>query len=346
MVVCARMTPDSLSRYTLPAILHWNRNHYVVLYRITGRSGRERYHISDPSSGKRVYGASGFRTHWASCTSGDIPQGIAMFLTPGESFVRDEARGDWEGGSMRLLGRYLRQFRTQFIHVFAGLLLGCALQLMLHVSMRVNLSLVSDFFIKLLRLPMDFFDTCLMGNLLQRIGDHGRVQGFLTGQILGTLFSLLSFLVFGAVQLVYSPVMFLIFTAGSVIYAIWISVFLSRRCMLDYELFDCQTRSLRLQQVQETGSVFINEMKNILVTVFAASSVIDGGMTLGQMLAVQYIIGQLNSPVDQLMGFVYSLHSEKVARMLGPMPRAANVVSGIVMLCVLLIIALIIVIFN
>lgn len=321
------MTPDSLSRYTLPAILHWNRNHYVVLYRITGKSGHERYHISDPSSGKRVYGAYGFRRHWASCTSGDIPQGIAMFLTPGESFVRDEARGDGEGGSKGLLGRYLRQYRTQFIHVFAGLLLGCALQLMLHVSMRVNLSLVSDFFIKLLRLPMDFFDTCLMGDLLQRIGDHGRVQGFLTGQVLGTLFSLLSFLVFGAVLLVYSPVMFLIFTAGSVIYAIWISVLLSRRRTLDYELFDCQsrnqsrtyrfvtsmqeiklqdcenrrrmewedtqadlfdvqTRSLRLQQVQEAGSVFINEMKNILVTVFAASSVIDGGMTLGQMLAV------------------------------------------------------------
>lgn len=398
--VCARMTPDSLSRYTLPAILHWNQNHYVVLYRVTGKSGRERYRISDPSSGKRVYGASGFRRHWASCTSGDGSQGIAMFLTPGESFARDEARGDGEGGSMRLLGRYLRQYRTQFLHVFAGLLLGCALQLvmpfltqslvdrgirnsdigfvwlvllgelmvvtgrtatdfirrwlMLHVSMRVNLSLVSDFFIKLLRLPMDFFDTCLMGDLLQRIGDHGRVQGFLTGQVLGTLFSLLSFLVFGAVLLAYSPVVFLIFTAGSVIYAIWISVFLSRRRTLDYELFDCQsrnqsrtyrfvtsmqeiklqdcenrrrmewedtqadlfdvqTRSLRLQQVQEAGSVFINEMKNILVTVFAASSVIDGGMTLGQMLAVQYIIGQLNSPVEQLMGFVYSLQDVRLS---------------------------------
>lgn len=154
--------------------------------------------------------------------------------------------------------------------------------------------------------------------------------------------------------LVYSPVVFLIFAAGSVIHAIWISVFLSRRRTLDYELFDCQsrnqsrtcrfvtsmqeiklqdcenrrrmewedtqadlfdvqTRSFRLQQVQEAGSVFINEMKDILVTVFAASSVIDGGMTLGQMLAVQYIIGQLNSPVEQLMGFVYSLQDVRLS---------------------------------
>ena len=226
--------------------------------------------------------------------------------------------------------------------------------LLLHISMRVNISLVSDFFIKLLRLPMSFFDTKLMGDLLQRIGDHNRVQGFLTGQLLNVVFTLLSFMVLGAVLLIYDPLIFLVFLGGSLLYGGWIALFLGRRKVIDYELFehqarnqnrtyqfvtsmqeiklqDCEQRrrwewedtqadlfavqmkSLRLQQTQEAGSIFINEMKNILITVIAATAVIGGSMTLGEMLAVQYIIGQLNSPVEQLMGFVYSLQDVRMS---------------------------------
>ena len=224
----------------------------------------------------------------------------------------------------------------------------------LHISMRINISLVSDFFIKLLRLPMSFFDTKLMGDLLQRIGDHSRVQSFLTGQVLGIVFSLLSFMVFGAVLFVYDKLIFTVFIIGSVVYGVWISVFLGKRKVLDYELFeqqaknqnrtyqfitsmqeiklqDCEQRrrwewedtqadlfevemrSLKLQQSQEAGSIFINEVKNIVITVLAATAVIDGGMTLGAMLAVQYIIGQLNSPVAQLMSFIYSVQDVKIS---------------------------------
>ena len=226
--------------------------------------------------------------------------------------------------------------------------------LLLHISMRVNISLVSDFFIKLLKLPMSFFDTKLMGDLLQRIGDHSRVQSFLTGQVLGVIFTFLSFIIFGIVLYVYNPLIFGIFIVGSVCYGLWIVSFLRKRKVIDYELFECQARnqnrtyqfitsmqeiklqdceqrrrwewedtqadlfnvqmkSLKLQQTQEAGSIFINEIKNIVITVLAATAVIQGHMTLGAMLAVQYIIGQLNSPVEQFMTFIYSLQDVKIS---------------------------------
>ena len=79
------------------------------------------------------------------------------------------------------------------------------------------------------------------------------------------------------------------------------------------DLFEVQMRSLSLQQTQEAGSIFINEVKNIVITVFAATAVINGDMTLGAMLAVQYVIGQLNSPVAQIMSFIYSLQDVKIS---------------------------------
>lgn len=201
---------------------------------------------------------------------------------------------------------------------------------------------------------MSFFDTKLMGDLLQRIGDHSRVQSFLTNQVLSILFTMLSFIVFGIVLLIYNHLIFGVFLAGSVLYGLWIARFLSRRKVLDYELFeqqainqnktyqfvtsmqeiklqDCEQRrrwewedtqadlfnvqmkSLKLQQTQEAGSIFINEIKNILITVFAATAVINGQITLGAMLAIQYIVGQLNSPVEQLMSFIYSLQDVKIS---------------------------------
>lgn len=226
--------------------------------------------------------------------------------------------------------------------------------LLLHISMRINISLVSDFFIKLLKLPMSFFDTKLMGDLLQRIGDHTRVQNFLTTHVLGVIFTFFSFIIFGIVLFIYNKIIFGVFLFGSIIYGLWIATFLKKRKVLDYELFeqqainqnktyqlitsiqeiklqDCecrrrwewedtqadlfniQMRVLKLQQTQEAGSIFINEVKNIIITVLAATAVINGHMSLGAMLAVQYIIGQLNSPVEQLMSFIYSLQDVKIS---------------------------------
>ena len=225
---------------------------------------------------------------------------------------------------------------------------------LLRISMRINISLVSDFFIKLLKLPMSFFDTKLMGDLMQRMNDHSRVNNFLTQQTLNITFAMLTFVVFSVVLFIYNKVVFAIFLLGSILYGGWMALFLRRRKVLDYELFeqqainnnrtyefitsmqeiklqDCEQRkrkewektqvnlfrvqqkSLKLQQTQEAGSIFINEVKNIVVTVVAATAVIQGHMTLGMMLAVQYIIGQLNSPVEQLMNFFYSVQDVKIS---------------------------------
>ncbi len=227
-------------------------------------------------------------------------------------------------------------------------------RLLLHISMRVNITLLSDFFIKLLRLPMRFFDTKLSGDLLQRMSDHSRVQSFLTDQMLGILFTVISFAVYSVVLLCYDTMVFSIFAGGSIIYGAWTLSFLSRRRALDIEtfkvqsqssnrtwqfittmqeiklqgcggrrraeweetqadLFDVQMKSLKLRQTQEAGSIFIRETVNILITVVAAAAVIRGNISLGSMLAVQYVAGQLESPVEQIMAFIYSIQDVKIS---------------------------------
>ena len=394
----AAASTDELKEITLPCILHWNQNHFVVLYGISG-NGR-RYRIADPGKGLVSCTRRELESHWISSVTDGEPSGVVMQLTPTRDFHSHICDKTAEKRSFRFLLGYLRQYRKYFLQIILGLLLGCVLQLilpfltqaivdlgirhrdigliwlillgelmivvgrtatdfirrwlLLHISMRINISLVSDFFIKLLRLPMSFFDTKLMGDLLQRIGDHTRVQDFLTGQVLNVVFTILSFLVFGVVLFVYNHLIFAVFAAGSLCYGLWIASFLRRRKVLDYELFeqqavnqnrtyqfitsmqeiklqDCERRrrwewedtqadlfavrmkSLRLQQTQEAGSIFINEVKNIIITVLAATAVIGGRMTLGAMLAVQYIIGQLNSPVAQFMSFIYSLQDVRIS---------------------------------
>lgn len=110
--------------------------------------------------------------------------------------------------------------------------------LLLHISMRINISLVSDFLTKLLRLPMSFFDTKLMGDLMQRMNDHARVNSFLTQQTLSVLFSIMTFIVFSVVLLLYNKLIFLIFILGSILYGGWMTTFIKRRKVLDYELFE------------------------------------------------------------------------------------------------------------
>ena len=226
--------------------------------------------------------------------------------------------------------------------------------IMLHISTRINISLISDFLIKLMKLPIGFFDTKMTGDLMQRIGDHQRIESFLTGQTLGTLFSLFNLLIFGAVLAWYSMKIFFIFLIGSALYIIWIYIFMKRRRELDYKrfqeasseqsnviqliqgmqeiklqnaekqmrwdweriqvrLFKVSLKGLALSQYQQAGTVFINETKNILISFFAAYAVIQGQMTLGMMLAVQYIIGQLNAPIDQFIGFMHSLQDAKIS---------------------------------
>jgi ATP-binding cassette subfamily B protein len=396
--VSSRVTAEHLAESTMPVILHWNQNHFVVLYKV---SHHKNFYVADPAKGLLKYNVEELRRHWISAKSGGKEIGVAMSFKPNENFGKlcnTEDAG--EKHSVRFLLDYIHRYKQYFFQIILGLLLGCMLQLLmpfltqaivdvgirngdidfiwlillgellivtgrtstdfirrwllLHISMRINISLVSDFFIKLLKLPMSFFDTKLLGDIMQRIADHDRVQSFLTTQTMSIMFSSLSFVVFGTVLYIYDHLIFVVFLSFSIIYAVWITLFLKRRKILDYELFerravnqnktfqfvtsmqeiklqDCERRrlwewedvqadlfgvqmkSLKLQQAQEAGSIFVNELKNIIITVLAATSVINGRMSLGMMLAVQYIIGQLNSPIEHIMNFIYSMQDVKIS---------------------------------
>lgn len=226
--------------------------------------------------------------------------------------------------------------------------------ILLHIGARVNISFVSDFLIKLMRLPMSFFDSRMTGDLLQRIYDNERVERFLTSASLQTLFSIVSLVVLGFVLLHYNPVIFLVFFAGSIVYFSWIAFFLQRRRALDNQrfeqlaenqnmlmqmvngmqeiklhnaqrlkrwawertqakLFKVNVKYLATNQIQRAGAAFINEGKNIVISVLAAKGVIEGEMTLGMMLAVQYIIGQMNAPLESLVQFVIQAQEARIS---------------------------------
>lgn len=227
-------------------------------------------------------------------------------------------------------------------------------RILLFVSTHINLSILSDFWIKLMRLPLSFFDTKQTGDILQRINDHHRIESFITGTALQTLFSVINLVVFSIVLLLYNTKVFTVFVIGSILYFLWIRIFLKYRRSLDYKkfavasrensvtmqliqgmqeiklndaehlkrwewegvqalLFKLNFKSLSLSQYQQAGAFFINEGKNIFVTYLVAKSVLDGQLTLGAMVAIQYIIGQLNSPVEQLIGFTQQAQDAKIS---------------------------------
>ena len=379
----------------MPCIIHWNQNHFVVVYKIKKHNkGKYTVYVADPGKGLVTYTNEEFCEHWVSTKTNGEEKGIVLLLEPTEQFyAQNDTKAVPTQRRVKFLWSYLKKYKRFFTQLILGLLLGSLLQLvfpfltqaivdtgiggkdvgfvwlvllaemmllfsrtaidfirskiLLHISTRINISLISDFFIKLMKLPMKFFDTKLMGDLLQRIEDHRRVEQFLTSSSLSLLFSFFTFLIFGVVLAVYNLGIFLVFLFGTSLYASWIILFLKKRRQLDYKYFEqagrnrnvtyqliggmqeiklqgCEQRkrwewedvqadlfkvnlqSLNLQQVQQAGSITINEVKNILITVLAATAVIHGNMTLGMMLAVQYIIGQLNSPVEQLIQFIYS----------------------------------------
>ncbi len=226
--------------------------------------------------------------------------------------------------------------------------------ILLHLSTRINLSVISDFLIKLMQLPMSFFDSKKIGDILQRIEDHSRIERFLSSSSLSILFSFFNLIIFGVVLALYSVPIFLVFFAGSTLYIVYVLFFLKVRKELDYKrfnelsqnrssliqlvngmqeiklnncerskrweweriqakLFKVTIRSTRVEQWQEGGSRLINELKNIFITFMAATAVISGSMTLGMMLAVQYIIGQLNVPINEFVNFIRELQDARIS---------------------------------
>lgn len=226
--------------------------------------------------------------------------------------------------------------------------------LLLHISSRINISIISDFLIKLMKLPIRFFDTKLLGDITQRVNDHVRIEHFLSNTTLQTLFSIVNLVVFSVVLGIYSFPVLSLFVVGSFLSVGWMLFFMKRREQLDYarfqrmtdnqnnifeiitgmqeiklnnsetlhrwswenvqaKLFKISVKSLTLEQYQIIGSSFFNQLKNLLIAFIAAKEVLDGQITFGMMLSISYITGQMNSPIDQLIGFFRSAQDAKLS---------------------------------
>jgi ATP-binding cassette, subfamily B, bacterial len=226
--------------------------------------------------------------------------------------------------------------------------------IVLHITTRINISLISDFLIKLMKLPLGYFDTKMVGDIMQRIGDHSRIQSFLTGTSLSVLFSFANFIVFGFILAYFNPLILGIFLLGNTLYILWVLSFMKFRRELDnkrftqssadqsnmvqlitgmqeiklcncekqkrwqweriqVKLFKISIRGLALGQYQQTGSVFFSQATSLTISFIAARSVVGGQMTLGMMMSLSYIIGQLSGPIGQFIGFAQSLQDAKIS---------------------------------
>lgn len=237
-----------------------------------------------------------------------------------------------------LLGQLVLFVGRMFVEILRN-------EILTHLSSRINIHLLTDFFIKLMKLPISFFDVKLTSDILQNIQDHQRIEKFLTSGTLNIIFSALNLLIFGGVLIYYNPFIFLVFFVGSMFYFLWVIYFLKKRADLDYkrfaqlsanqsknleliqgmqeiklhnaerqkrwewehlqiQLYKINVKSLKIQQLQTLGSSLINELKNIFITILAAKLVLNGEITLGMMLSISYIIGQLNTPIHDLVEFM------------------------------------------
>ncbi|REC46261.1 peptidase domain-containing ABC transporter [Chryseobacterium pennipullorum] len=382
----------------LPCIVHWNKNHFVVVYKIDKNN---KVYISDPSYGLITYNREEFIKFWIGENANEnTEEGIALILETTPSFFQTEFDSEESKASFSFLSKYLLKYKSLVIQLAVGLLAGSLLSLifpfltqsivdvgiqnqdinfiylvllaqimlflgrmgietirswiLLHLSARINISIISDFFIKLMRLPISFFDTRMTGDIMQRINDHHRIEQLLTSSSLNTLFSLVNLIIFSIVLLFYDYRLFIVYLVGAVLYIGWISFFLKKRKELDYKrfsqvsqeqskvielingmqeikmhnaekqkrwdweflqvkLFKIRIKSLSLEQWQSVGGNFINQIKDILVSFLSAKLVLSGNLTLGMMLSVQYIIGQLNSPLLQLIDFIKQSQDAKIS---------------------------------
>lgn len=389
-----RLSLEQLNQVELPCILHWNQNHFVVLYKIR----RGKYYISDPASGLVTYTEEEFSKNWFSTRQ--LHEGLSLVLSPGPDFYNLDDEEAESTLKWNKIFTYFNKYRKLFFQLILGMLLGTLLSLitpfltqsvvdigintknisfvnliliaqlmlfmgttsvsfirswiMLHISTRVNISILTDLLIKIMKLPMGFFDLKTHGDLMQRMADQQRIESFLTGSTLNTLFSMVNMLIFGSLLLVYDKTIFLVFIGSTVLYVLWILFFMKYRRELDHrrfkissenqtymvemiqsikdiklnnaqktkrwgwealqaKLFKFKVRSLALSQYQSAGSMAINQAKGILITYISAKGVIDGDITLGGMMAIQYIVGMISNPVEQFLGFMQLYQDAKIS---------------------------------
>ncbi|MGY3794179.1 peptidase domain-containing ABC transporter [uncultured Aquimarina sp.] len=397
-----KLSLNQLLEVPLPCIVHWNKVHYVVVYKVksTKKNGMKIY-VSDPAHGLITYTQEEFIKAWIGNNADQTTEeGVALLVEPTPKFYSDNIDEEDEEFGFKFISKYVFKYKKFIFQLILGLTAGSLLQLitpfltqsivdvgiknedinfvylvliaqlslfigrtlidvlrswiLLHLSTRINISLISDFFIKLMNLPISYFDVKMTGDLLQRINDHKRIEQILTMSSLNVLFSMVNLIVFSIVLIYYSFSIFAVFAVGSAIYFAWILIFFKKRKKLDYKrfsqiseeqskvielvngmqeiklhnaekrkrwnwefvqakLFKISIENLALEQYQSVGSAFINELKNILITILSAVLVIDGDITLGMMLAITSIVGQLNAPITQLINFLRELQDAQIS---------------------------------
>jgi len=399
----ARLNIERLAEdIPLPCIVHWQQNHFVVVYdiKMQGSDKTKGYvKVADPGHGLIKFTIEEFCNNWLSMKKDGEEEGVALLLEPTPAFYEQKDEKP-DRAKFSYIFRYLKPYHKYIVQLFLGLLLGSLLQLifpfltqsivdygisnqnlsfvtliliaqlvlftsqtvvefirswiLLHITARINISMISDFLIKLMKLPIRFFDIKMIGDIMQRIHDNSRIQNFITSSSINTLFSFFNLIIFSVVLGLYNLKILGIFLFASVLYVLWIVIFLKKRKELDYKrfaqasaeqsnlyqlitgmqeiklnncekqkrweweniqikLFNVSIKGLALSQYQQAGAFFIDQTKNIIISFFAAQAVINGNMTLGMMMAVQYIIGQLNAPISQLIGFVQSAQDAKIS---------------------------------
>ncbi|WP_264535921.1 peptidase domain-containing ABC transporter [Flavobacterium sp. N1736] len=296
-----KLNVKRLEEAPLPCILHWNKNHYVVLYKIK----KGKYYISDPGFGLIEYNEEDFLKFWIGNNADELTQeGIALLVEATPKFFQSEFdREENKGLGFGLLSQYVLRYKSFLMQLSIGLLASSLLQLifpfltqsivdigiqnqnihfiylilfaqlflfagrtglelirswiLLHLSTRINISLISDFFIKLMNLPISFFDVRMTGDIMQRINDHRRIERILTTSSLNVLFSVINMFVMGGVLAYFNLQIFFVFFAGSILYFGWITLFLKRREILDYKRF------AEVSQEQSKVMELINGMQEI-----------------------------------------------------------------------------------
>lgn len=390
-------TFEKLLEINLPCILHWNEEHFVVLYSVGPNSAK----IADPSGGLLSYSKDDFIKIWAKGILNEQASGIVLLLEPTDFFYTIATSNiNLSKNGFGYVSSYIWKYKWLIGQLMLGLLVASGIQMvfpflmrlivdngvqykdisliylilggqlilffgsislqfirrmiLVHVSARVSIAIVSDFISKLLALPLSFYNARKTGDILQRIEDHERIERFLTNSSSTVLFSVFTSIVMGFVLFLYSTKVFLVFFIFSLVYFLFVVRFLNERSKIDYKKFsemavsrsnmieiitgmpeiklnNCQRLkrnqweriqaklfllnldSTKILQYQETGTLFLQELKNILITFITAKSVIEGEMSLGTMLSIQFISGQLNVPLHDFINFSIEWQDAKLS---------------------------------
>lgn len=386
-----RLSLIQIQECNKPCILHWRQNHFVVLYKIRKSTyyivdpGVGRLKLNEETfmsnwAGENIKGAvllldpkEEFKDKQDENDEGVSWSIILRHLLSYRKLLMQLFLGLFIGSILQLLIPFLTQSvidiginsrNLRFIYILLlgqGMIIAgriCAdffrSWILLHVSTRINISILTDFLIKLMKLPISFFDAKMTGDILQRMNDQYKIENFLTTSTLSTLFSFSSFVIFSVVLGYYNMKIFIVFLFASSLYVAWVFLFLKRRRDLNYQIFDVMSKNqsnivqlisgmqeiklnnsemekrwdweriqatafslnvknLALTQYQQGGAAIINEGSNLLIIFLCSKSVIEGQLTLGAMMAMQYIIGQLTSPIQQFIGFVQNYQDAKIS---------------------------------